>query len=61
LEHLIGYIGTWSAVKHYEKKNGRDPIDLVHDALKAGWGTDKMIKGRFPILLRVAKIEKQLG
>ena len=57
-EHLIGYIGTWSAVKHYEKKNGHDPIDLVHDMLKATWGNDKTIKGRFPILLRVARIEK---
>jgi len=57
-EHLIGYIGTWSAVKHYEKMQGHDPIDLVRDMLKANWGNDRTIKGRFPILLRVARIEK---
>jgi len=58
-EHLIGYIGTWSAVKHYEKKNGHDPIDLVRDTLQANWGDDGTIKGRFPILLRVARVDKQ--
>jgi len=58
-EHLIGYIGTWSAVKHYEKKNGHDPIDLVRDTLQANWGNDRTMKGRFPILLRVARVDKQ--
>jgi len=60
-EHLIGYIGTWSAVKHYEKMNGHDPIDQVYDTLKASWGNDETIKGRFPILLRVARVEKEIG
>jgi ubiquinone/menaquinone biosynthesis C-methylase UbiE len=57
-EHLIGYIGTWSAVKHYEKKNGHSPVDLVYDELKKSWGDSATLKGKFPILLRVARIEK---
>lgn len=57
-DHLIGYIGTWSAVKHYEKKNAVDPVDLIRDDLKESWGEAATIKGRFPILLRVARIEK---
>jgi SAM-dependent methyltransferase len=54
-EHLIGYIGTWSAVKHYQKSKGEDPVGLVVAELKKNWGGDVVKKGRFPILLRVAK------
>jgi len=55
-DHLIGYIGTWSAVKHYEKKNGSNPVDLIRDELKKSWGDTATLKGKFPILLRVARI-----
>ena len=55
-DHLTGYIGTWSAVKHFEKQNGHDPIELVRDELKASFGGRDTIKGSFPILLRVARI-----
>ncbi|HEY4110188.1 class I SAM-dependent methyltransferase [Puia sp.] len=54
-EHLIGYIGTWSAVKHYQQAKGHDPVELVAAALKKNWGGDVMKKGRFPIFLRLAK------
>ena len=53
-EHLIGYIGTWSAVKHYEKLQGKDPVDLVREELQNNWGEAHMKTGWFPILLRVA-------
>jgi hypothetical protein len=57
-DHFIGYIGTWSAVKHYEKKNGSNPVDLIRDELKKNWGNTATLKGKFPILLRVARIDK---
>ncbi len=58
LEHLYGYIGTWSAVKHYQKDKKADPLDLIRSDLKKAWGSTPTQKGYFPILLRVAKIEK---
>jgi hypothetical protein len=57
-DHLIGYIGTWSAVKHYEKKTGRDPIDLIREPLLQAWGDEQKKRVGFPILLRVARINK---
>ncbi|HVU55755.1 MAG TPA: class I SAM-dependent methyltransferase [Puia sp.] len=57
-EHLIGYLGTWSAVKHYKKATSKDPVDLIHDELKKAWGERETCTGSFPILLRVARIEK---
>jgi len=58
-EHLIGYIGTWSAVKHYKKARDKDPVDLVYDELKKAWGDREICTGRLPILLRVARIGKE--
>jgi len=57
-EHLIGYLGTWSAVKHYEKATGRYPVDLIREELKKAWGNSATCTGRLPILLRVARIGK---
>jgi len=57
-QHLIGYIGTWSAVKHYQKATGNHPVDLVYDDLKKAWGDSETCTGRLPILLRVAHIGK---
>jgi ubiquinone/menaquinone biosynthesis C-methylase UbiE len=54
-DHLIGYISTWSAVKHCQKALGRDPVEAARTELKKNWGANDMKKGRFPILLRVAK------
>jgi len=37
-DHLIGYLGTWSAVKHYIKDKGTNPLDLIYKDLKRTWG-----------------------
>ncbi len=55
-DQLMGYIGTWSAVKHYEQQNGSNPVDLVRDELRDGFGGHATVAGSFPILLRVARI-----
>jgi len=55
-DHLLGYIGTWSAVKHYEQQNGSNPVELVRDELRASFGGHATVAGSFPILLKVARI-----
>lgn len=54
-EQLIGYLETWSAVQHYIKKNGSNPIDIIREDLKALWenGDGKVY---FPLLLRIGKL-----
>lgn len=54
-EQLIGYIGTWSAVKHYAKQNQSDPILLIKDQLQSAWGNQTHYSFTFPILLRVGR------
>ncbi len=56
-EHLIGYLNTWSVVKHFIKRNQCNPIDALEVELKKHWedGTLKAVK--FPVLLRIGRIK----
>ena len=54
-EQLTGYLETWSAVQHYIKQNGTNPIELIRDDLQASWeNSDKQVT--FPLLLRIGKL-----
>jgi len=37
-EHLLGYLGTWSAVQRWEQERGRDPVAELAPALLKAWG-----------------------
>ena len=53
-EQLTGYLETWSAVQHYIKKNGSNPVDLIRVELKESWEKgNKQVT--FPLLLRLGK------
>ncbi|MDX1428202.1 MAG: class I SAM-dependent methyltransferase [Salegentibacter mishustinae] len=54
--HLMGYLKTWSAVKHYEKANGENPVALIEEELKATFGAKNKVV--FPILFRLGKLAK---
>ncbi|MDA0194507.1 MAG: class I SAM-dependent methyltransferase [Bacteroidetes bacterium] len=57
LEHFIGYLETWSAVKHFIKEKGFNPLDLIREELKDGWGQTEKRVVEFPLLLRIGKIK----
>jgi ubiquinone/menaquinone biosynthesis C-methylase UbiE len=57
LDHVIGYLKTWSAVKHFLKDKGYNPVDLIYDDLKKAWGKIERRKINFPLLLRIGKIQ----
>ena len=54
IEHLLGYLRTWSAVKHFQKENNQDPVCLIEAELKKAFG--KKNKVTFPILMRMGRI-----
>jgi SAM-dependent methyltransferase len=56
LPRLIGYLGTWSAVKEYKAKNGSDPVAELSDELLAAWGDVPELKVSWPLVLRVGKV-----
>ena len=55
---LIGYLKTWSAVKHYQKANNCNPVELIAEELNTAWGRIEKQSIRFPLLLRIGRIEE---
>lgn len=56
LAHLVGYLETWSAIKHYKNKEKKNPIDFVIDDLKHDWPQDFAKEINFPIISRLGKL-----
>ena len=52
LPQLLGYLRTWSAVKHWQQRHGEDPVSLLESELAQCWGDpqrERMI--RWPLHL----------
>lgn len=56
LEHLLGYLNTWSAVKHFQKKNGYNPVDELKEGLRRAWGDQEYRTITLPLLLRIGRL-----
>jgi len=57
---LLGYLGTWSAVKEYRRRNGTDPLALIRDALQDAWGESESAKKiAWPIRMRIGRVGKK--
>ncbi len=59
LDHFLGYIGSWSAVKHYETKNATSPMPFLASQLNAVWKNGATKNVTFSMLLRVGQIQTQ--
>jgi ubiquinone/menaquinone biosynthesis C-methylase UbiE len=55
-EHLIGYLGTWSALQTYIKKNNSNPLEVAYAGLKKSWGEDATKPVTWNLGLRVVRI-----
>ena len=50
LEHLIGYLRSWSSLVLYEKETGTDALDGIRDHLAMAWGDPTSVKDvRWPL------------
>lgn len=56
MEHFIGYLNTWSAVRHFIKDKGFNPVDDLIPEISKNWGDKDEKDVRFPILLRIGRI-----
>lgn len=57
LPHFIGYLNTWSAVKHFIKRNGYNPVDKLMWEIEKQWDAEQMQSIRFPLFMRVGKVK----
>ncbi len=57
MRQLLGYLRTWSGVKHYLKKQSSDPTLLILDQLKEAWGDDELLKVYWPVHVRAGRVD----
>jgi hypothetical protein len=58
IKHLIGYLNTWSAVKHYIKKHQTNPVDNLKAEIEKHWQKDEVKQIAFPLFCRVGTVIK---
>jgi ubiquinone/menaquinone biosynthesis C-methylase UbiE len=56
LDHLTGYLNSWSAVQHYIKANGKNPIESITSTLRNAWGQKEALQVIFPLYTRMGKV-----
>jgi len=53
-DHLLGYLGTWSATQRFTAATGADPLQEISDQLRSAWGPPEQIrKAVGPLTLRI--------
>jgi ubiquinone/menaquinone biosynthesis C-methylase UbiE len=55
-EQLIGYLNTWSGVKHFITQNKENPVATLAASIQTLWPTEEQLKITFPIFMRVARV-----
>lgn len=54
---FLGYLSTWSAVSHYNKATGNDPVLIIKDKVQAAW-PNEIMNIHFPLFLRLGRVRK---
>jgi SAM-dependent methyltransferase len=54
LDHLIGYLRTWSSTQRFIAAKGSDPLEQITDELRAVWGDSQQTRNViWPLVLRI--------
>jgi SAM-dependent methyltransferase len=55
IEHLVGYLRTWSATQRFMAAERRDPLEGVEEELRKAWGA-MMRQVHWPLAVRVGRV-----
>ena len=55
LDLLVGYLGTWSALQTYIRKNGSNPLEAIFPELRSAWGGAPVRSVGWELALRVGR------
>jgi SAM-dependent methyltransferase len=57
LEHLGGYLSTWSAVRRARAATGTDPVPAVLESLRVAWGAGQSVRRvQWPLTLHAGRV-----
>jgi len=54
LDHLLGYLQTWSSTQRFIAAKGTDPLEQIIDELRTAWGDSQQTRNViWPLVLRI--------
>jgi SAM-dependent methyltransferase len=54
LDHLLGYLQTWSSTQRFIAAKGNDPLEQIIDELRTAWGDSQQTRNvTWPLVLRI--------
>lgn len=56
LEHLLGYLRSWSAVARYQATHGLDPVSQLAEEITPLWGAAVLQPIRWPLFLHAGRV-----
>jgi SAM-dependent methyltransferase len=56
-EDFLGYLRTWSAVQHFRRQRGEDPVESFAQKLRPHWQQKDSKLFHTPLFLRLARLE----
>ena len=62
LEHLLGYLRTWSSTQRFIAAKGTDPLDQITNDLRSAWGKPQRTRSiSWPLLVRIGRKPRSGG
>jgi len=62
LDHLLGYLRTWSSTQRFIAAKGGDPVEQIAEALRSAWGKPGQTRTvTWPIVVRIGRKPSSTG
>ncbi len=62
LDHLVGYLRTWSSTQRFMAAKGSDPLEQITDQLGNAWGDPQQIRNVvWPLTVRIGRKSRSVG
>ena len=62
LDHLVGYLRTWSSTQRFMDAKSSDPLKQIMSELRATWGTPEQTRNViWPLTLRIGRKTRNRG
>jgi SAM-dependent methyltransferase len=56
LDHLLGYLRTWSSTQRFISAKGTDPLDQITNDLRKAWGKPQQTRSvSWPLVVRIGR------
>jgi SAM-dependent methyltransferase len=62
LDHLVGYLRTWSSTQRFMAAKGSDPLEQITDQLRNAWGDLQQVRNVvWPLTVRIGRKLRSVG